>query len=131
MSENLLVVQRLYEAFRGKDYEVFMELCSPDLEWIQNEGFPGGATWRGAQAVIDGVFRAFDDRWERWSYDIEEFIDGGTKVIVVGSYQGKHRVTGRTFKSPAVHLYEVEGGKVRRFRQFTDTKVIWDALTPG
>ena len=31
-------------------------------------------------------------------------------------------------RSPAAHVYDLADGKVIRFRQFTDTKVIWDAM---
>jgi len=49
---NLEIIQELYRAFREKDYDAFLRICTPDLEWIQNEGFPRGATYRGAKAVV-------------------------------------------------------------------------------
>ncbi len=53
---------------------------------------------------------------------------GEETIIVIGSYAGRHYVTGKVFRSPAAHVYDVGDGKVSRFRQFTDTKVIWDAM---
>jgi ketosteroid isomerase-like protein len=41
---NLQIVQELYRAFREKDYDAFLNLCTSDLVWIQNEGFPQGTT---------------------------------------------------------------------------------------
>ena len=32
---NLEVIQELYRAFREKDYDAFLDICSPSLEWIQ------------------------------------------------------------------------------------------------
>lgn len=58
---NLQVVQELYRAFREKDYDAFLNLCTSDLEWIQNQGFPQGKTYRGATAVVEEVFKANDD----------------------------------------------------------------------
>ena len=49
---NFEVIQELYRAFREKDYDAFLHICAPSLEWIQNEGFPQGATYRGAEAVV-------------------------------------------------------------------------------
>lgn len=31
---NLEIIQEFYPAFREKDYEVFLRICTPDLEWI-------------------------------------------------------------------------------------------------
>lgn len=124
----LEVIQELYRAFREKDYDAFLRICAPDLEWIQNEGFPRGTTHRGAEAVVKGVFKAFNNDWESWSFDIEQYLDAGETIIVIGSYAGRYRVSGKSFRSPAAHVYDICNGKVSRFRQFTDTKVIWDAM---
>lgn len=125
---NLEIIQELYRAFREQDYNAFLRICTPDLEWIQNKGFPRGATHRGAEAVVKGVFQVFDHDWESWSFEIEQHLDAGETIIVVGSYTGRCRSTGKSFCSPAAHLYDLSDGKVTRFRQFTDTKVIWDAM---
>ncbi len=34
------IIENLYRAFRNKDYDPFRALCSEDIEWIQNKGFP-------------------------------------------------------------------------------------------
>lgn len=125
---NLDVVRELYRSFRDRDYEAFLKVCAPDLEWIQNEGFPRGSTKRGAQAVVEQVFKTFNHDWENWRFDIEEYLDAGETIIVIGTYSGVHRGTGKSMRSPAAHVYDLADGKVTRFRQFTDTKVIWDAM---
>lgn len=126
---NLELVKELYRAFREKDYDAFLENCTPDIEWIQNEGFPQGKTHIGAQAVVEGVFKAFNKDWESWSFEIEQYLDAGETIIVIGSYVGCHRVSRKSFHSPAAHVYDIRNHKVWRFRQFTDTKIIWDAMT--
>ncbi|HAJ60619.1 MAG TPA: hypothetical protein DCP31_16245 [Cyanobacteria bacterium UBA8543] len=126
---NLEVIEELYRSFREKDYATFRQLCTPDIAWIQNEGFPGGATRYGADAVIEGVFKAFNQDWDSWQFHIEEYLDAGCSVIVIGFYEGIHRTTHQSFRSPATHVYDLVNGKVAKFRQFTDTKVIWDAMS--
>lgn len=63
---NVDIIKELYRAFSTKDYKAFLATCDTELEWIQNEGFPRGARHIGAQAVVDNVFKAFDNQWERW-----------------------------------------------------------------
>ena len=125
---NVELIKELYRAFREKDYTAFKRICSLDIEWIQNEGFPNGATWHGANEVIEGVFEAFDEDWESWKFEIEEYLDAGKSVVVIGAYSGVHRETKKSFRSAAAHVYDIAEGKVSRFRQFTDTKLIRDAM---
>lgn len=122
------IIQSLYRAYRSQDYETFRALCMPDIAWIQSEGFPGGGTWIGADAIIKGVFQGNADRWEGFGFDIEQYLDAGNSVIVVGAYRGTHRVSARSFRAATVHIFDLQEGRVARFRQFTDTKVICDAL---
>jgi ketosteroid isomerase-like protein len=126
---NLEVIHELYRAFREKDYDAFLQICTPDLEWIQNEGFPQGSTHQGAEAVVENVFKAFNNDWESWSFAIAQYLDAGETVIVIGNYIGTHRQSGKSFTSPAAHVYDLKESKIYRFRQFADTKVIWDAMS--
>jgi hypothetical protein len=125
---NIEVIQELYRAFREKDYDAFLKITTEDLEWIQNEGFPGGATRKGASEVIEAVFQANDNNWEGFAYKIEQFLNASNSVIVIGSYTGNNRVSGKPINAAAAHIYDLRDGKVCRFRMFADTKTIWDAM---
>jgi len=39
---NLEIIQEMYRSYRNKEYDAFRAIVSPDLEWIQMPGFPGG-----------------------------------------------------------------------------------------
>ena len=126
---NVDVIRRLYESFQAKDYGEFKRLCDSDLEWIQNEGFPNGGRHRGADQVVENVFRSFAKHWDQWSFAIQEILDAGDHVIVLGEYSGRHKETGKSFRAAAAHVYNLRNGLVHRFRQYTDTAVIRDATT--
>lgn len=121
-------IKRLYTSYRSQDYATFRELCAPDIQWIQSAGFPGGDTWTGPDAVIKGVFEGNASRWEGFGFDTDEYLDAGEQVVVIGTYRGTHRISGRSFRAATTHVFDLSAGKVNRFRQFTDTKVIHDAL---
>lgn len=125
---NIKVVQELYQAFREQDYDTFSRLSTEDIEWIQNEGFPSGATYQGASAVIEGVFKANNDKWSDFAYHIEEILDAGNSVIVIGKYSGRDRLSGKSMSAAAAHIYDLHDGKIARFRMFADTKSIWNAM---
>jgi uncharacterized protein len=126
---HLETIQELYKAFHEKDYDVFLNLCTPDLEWIQNQGFPQGSTYLGAAAVVEGVFKSNDDRWDRFSFQIDNYLDAGDSIIVVGAYIGRNRRTQKSLHAAATHIYDLMDGKVYRFRMFADTKTIWDSMS--
>ncbi|MEN9871587.1 MAG: hypothetical protein RLZZ171_2579 [Cyanobacteriota bacterium] len=125
---NIKVVQELYRAFREQDYDAFLRISAEDIEWIQNEGFPGGTTYKGASAVIEGVFKANNNQWSGFAYQIEEILDAGKSVIVVGKYSGRDRFSGKSMSAAAAHIYDLRDGKIARFRMFADTKSIWNAM---
>ena len=114
---------------RTKDYDAFLKITTKDLEWIQNEGFPGGATRKGASEVIEAVFQANDNNWEGFAYKIEQCLNASNSVIVIGSYTGNNRISGKSMSAAAAHVYDLRDGKVCRFRMFADTKTIWDAMS--
>ncbi len=126
------IIENLYNAFKRKDYDAFLALCSEDIEWIQNNGFPKGGHHHGADAVIKNVFTQFEKDWNYFNFNMEEMFESqdGSKVTVIGAYVGEHKRTGRKMEAAAVHIYEIENRKVKRFRQFTDTAMITAAL-PG
>lgn len=123
------MIQELYRAFREKDYEAFLRISTADLEWIQNEGFPDGATRKGVREVIERVFKANNNNWENFAFHIEEFLDAGNSVVVIGKYAGYNRISGKAMGAAAAHIYDLHDGKVYRFRMFADTKKIWDSMT--
>lgn len=129
---SIKIIENLYNVFQRKDYDAFRALCSEDVEWIQNKGFPKGGHHHGADAVIKNVFKQFEKDWNYFNFNIEEMFESqdGSKVAVIGAYVGEHKRTGRKMEAAAVHIYEIENRKVKRFRQFTDTAMITAAL-PG
>ena len=44
---NLETVKRLYAAFASGNRDTILELFHPQIEWVQNDGFPGGGTFVG------------------------------------------------------------------------------------
>jgi uncharacterized protein len=125
---NLEIIQELYRAFREKDYDAFLHICTPDLEWIQNEGFPQGATYQCAASVVEGVFKSNDERWEKFSFRVDQYLDAGDSVIVIGAYVGFNRQTQKSLRAVAAHVYDLVDSKVCRFRMFADTKTIWNSM---
>jgi ketosteroid isomerase-like protein len=129
-SGNLDVVKRLYAAFADRDRATILELLDPAIEWVQNEGFPGGGRHVGAEAVLDGVFARFRQDWESWEAVVDEWIDAGDTVVAAGKYRGTYKASGRSTTAAFAHVYRVRRGRIVRFEQYTDTAKVAEAMQP-
>ncbi|MCA8951912.1 MAG: nuclear transport factor 2 family protein [Planctomycetes bacterium] len=121
----------MYTAFGGRDETALRRLLAPDVEWIQCAGFPGGAHRRGVESVLEGVLHGNNARWQDFRVEHDEFVVAGATVVVIGSYSGTHAETRKTMRAVFTHVYEVEDGQVRRFRQFCDTWPMVQAMSPA
>lgn len=120
----------MFAAFRAKDAEGIRRVMHPDIEWIQNAGFPGGH-WRGVDDVLGNAFTRLRTEWTGWRADVTEWLEAGDSVVAIGVYRATHNVTGKAMEAAFAHVYDVRDGRVVRMRQFTDTLMVERATRPG
>ena len=126
---NVRTVQALYDAFARRDADAIRRLFDPKIEWVQNAGFPNGGRHVGADTVLNEVFARFRTEWSSWGAVVTEWLDAGDMVVALGEYRGTHKTTGRSMTAAFAHVYDVRDGRITRFRQYTDTAVIRDAMS--
>ena len=127
---NLEIVQRMYAAFGNRDRDTILELFDPQIEWVQNEGFPGGGRHVGAEAVLNDVFAKFRLEWAVWQAVVSDWIDAGNTIVAIGEYRGTYKATGRSMKAAFAGVYRVRDGRIVSFHQYTDTAMIAGAMKP-
>ncbi len=127
---NLQIVKQMYEAFASRDRVMILELFHPQIEWVQNEGFPGGGSHVGAEAVLSDVLARFRAEWSDWRAVVDDWLDAGDTVIALGQYQGTFRATGRSTTAAFAHVYRLSAGRIVRFQQYTDTLKVAEAMQP-
>lgn len=125
---NLEVVKSLYEAFRAHDNDRILKILDPHVEWVQNEGFPGGGKHIGSEAVLKNVFSTFRHQWVLWQVDVREWLDVGDVIVALGHYRGTYERTGKSMKSDFAHVYWLKGCRIIRFEQYADTLPIAKAM---
>jgi uncharacterized protein len=121
MSSNVATVRSLYDAFARRDADALRAVLDADVEWIQCPGFPGGDRRRGVEEVLSKTFGALRSEWTGFQAQVEEYLDAGDTVVALGRYTGTHSVTGKAMAAVFAHVYDVRGGKITRYRQYTDT----------
>ncbi len=124
--DKLKLIKQLYCAFADRDRDTLSHLCSPDIEWRQNPGFPGGGMNIGIEQIIENVYRANASRWQLFKFQPDEMIACDKSVVVQGHYIVQSKQAAEPVKAQAVHIFKFNNQKVISFQQYTDTKVLWD-----
>ncbi len=125
---NLQTIQALYDAFAKGDRGRILALFAPDIQWNQNEGFPGGGRHVGAESVLNNVFAKFKADWSQWGAEVDSYLDAGEAVVALGRYHGTHKSTGRSMRAEFAHVYWVVDGRITRFQQYADTRMVASAM---
>jgi hypothetical protein len=120
-AENVAVVQRGYEALASGDIEGVLAVLDPQIEWVHPAGLPYGGTHRGLAGVQE-VLGLWGETYEEMQVVPEEFLDAGDSVVVVGRYRVRPR-GGEELETWFVNIFDLAGGKVTRFRDYSDKAV--------
>ena len=118
---DLEIVQALYAALKEGDGDRVLEILDPQVEWIQNEGFPGGGRFVGAEAVYEKVFNRLADEWDGWGAEVGRWLEADDSVVALGAYRGTFRKTGKSMRAAFAHVYTLRDGRIVRFEQYADT----------
>jgi ketosteroid isomerase-like protein len=124
MSTNLDIVRKTYSM--GPD--AFLETLSPDVEWTEAAGFPYAGTYRGVSEIVRNVFVRLATEWEGFRADMETLHDAGDTIVATGFYRGTYRSTSRSMKASFAHVLTLKDGKIVRFVQYVDSKMVWEAM---
>ena len=121
MSDNVEILKGAYAAFARGDLPAFLALLDPEVAWSEASGFPSvGGTHVGPAAVVAVLGRVAAE-WDGLTVTPDEFFSAGDRVVVLGETQGRHRATGRPFRSPFAHEWRLRGGRIVAWRAHIDT----------
>ena len=128
--ENVAVVRGLYEAFGRGDVPAVLGQMDQGIEWNEAENFiyADRNPYVGPQAVLEGVFMRLGSEWEVFTVTPAEWLDAGDRIVVLGTYSGTHKATGRQVRAQFAHIWSVREGSVVRYQQYTDTKQFADTI---
>jgi len=122
------IVADHYAASDRKDLDGMMADLADDVQWTEMAGFPCAGTFVGRDAIIVNVFAVLGRDWENFEFKLERLIDGGDEVVGIGHYTATNRATRKPMRARVAHVWQLQGGKVRRFEQFCDTLLVQRAM---
>jgi ketosteroid isomerase-like protein len=120
--ENMEVVRKLFASWNREDFDEAWSLCDTDLEIDRSRSLVDARVYRGTEDV-----RQFWDEWRStWAtarWEIDELIDTGDDVVVLGRFYGRGAESGATVEANVSQLMTVRNGKLVRgvlFQSRTD-----------
>lgn len=118
------IIKALYAAFGRGDVPAVLGGFDPQIQWNEAEGFlyAAGNPYVGPQAVAEGVFMRITSDVQDFAVTPGRYHDAGDTVVVEGRYTGTWKATGTPIDAQFAHVWQLRGGKVVRFDQYTDTK---------
>jgi len=61
--------------------------------------------------VLEGVLMRFGSDWDDFTITPEEWLDAGDRVVVLGTYRGTHKSTGKQVRAQFAHIVSVREGE--------------------
>ena len=121
------IVAAMYEAFGRGDVPFVLAQLGEKVEWIETEAetIPTHGTYGTPVEVLENVFAAVPQYFERFELRPDLWIEAGDDVVVTGRVVAR-TLTGRDLDAPYAHVFSFEDGKVIRNDNFHDT-ALWAA----
>jgi ketosteroid isomerase-like protein len=128
--KNVDIVKNFFDAVPKGDITAARSVLGDNIEWIEPDvpelWFTG--IHRGADAalreVVEPTFKYVDD----FSIMVDEYIDAGDEIIVLGKFLGRGKKTGKNLAIPACFVCRVQNGKIIRFRAYHNTALWLEVL---
>lgn len=116
------VVDKMFEAFNNGDVEKIVETVSEDTFW----------TYHGTQIIPKGTFEKKDgvrkffinilEKTEMIEFKIQEYIEQGNVVAVLGSEHQRVKRSGRAMKQKWVQIYTVKNCLIVKMEEFATSE---------
>jgi ketosteroid isomerase-like protein len=128
---NIALLRQAYDAYSKGDIQRVMGMFAQDIDWDipEVEGLP----FTGKRHGIDQVgefFRLMGECQEAREFTPDQFIAQGDQVIVLGHCTFAVKATGTEYSDEWCHVFTVAGGRVTKFKEYSDTHKAAQAYQP-
>ena len=133
-NDNVAAVRNAYSVAERKDFERWISLFTSDGVFVDNSV---GATYRG-RSLADPV-RNYGTAFSNMHRELYHVYVDGNVVVVQLALQGTHDgplqlpfgtlpATGKRIDAPCCDVFELEGGKIKRFDCYPEGSIILTQL---
>jgi ketosteroid isomerase-like protein len=133
-NDNVAAVRNAYAVAERKDLKGWIDLFTPDGVFTDNSV---GVTYRGP--TLSDPVRNYATAFSNMHRELYHTYVDGNVVVVQLALQGTHdgplqlpfgvlKATGKKMDAPCCDVFEIEGGKIKRFDCYPEGSVIFAQL---
>jgi ketosteroid isomerase-like protein len=122
--ENVEMLRAAVEAFNRRDLDGLRAVLAPDVQIVPMRAALEDTMYSGPDAAKQW-FTAVEDSWENMSAEVHEWRDVGERVLALGRFRGRGRVSGADLDADAAAVARFRDGRIARLRIYTN---VGDAL---
>jgi ketosteroid isomerase-like protein len=116
--ENAEIVKAFLSSFAAGDRTTWREHFDPEVVWDTSATeMPSAGIYHGHDGV-ERFFREWLGAWTDYEFEVREYLDAGSAVVVVFHQSGIGRGSGVRTERDFFAVYELRDSKVTRYRQY-------------
>ena len=115
--ENVDVVRTANEAWLRGDVAATLELVAPNIVITQPPTQADARTYVGHDGLIQAISE-WGGQWDDWQVELRSVTDADPEVVAVLHQRARGKIIGVEVANELGCVYEVEDGKITRWRMF-------------
>jgi ketosteroid isomerase-like protein len=124
--QNLRVVNELYAAFSRGDVEGVVAALADDTDWefLGPPEIPFAGRLRGRDQVATKFFAVLGQTTDALEFVCDQMLARDDMVLALGHERFVVKATGREWAVHWAHVHTLREGRIRRFREYSDTAAV-------
>ena len=129
IESNKAIVTGFFEALNSGDVDAIVNTYAEDgcVHTMGDTLISGTFSREQIAASAGGIFDVFPDGL---TYTVLGMVAEGDKVAVEAASKGEH-ISGQTYSNEYHFLFELQGGKLLKLKEYMDTEQVTDVLCAG
>jgi uncharacterized protein len=126
--QNKDLISKTWNALLGGDLKLAMNNFADNISWLVPGNLPGASGLKRGKDEIAAFMRGVSTTFpEGLKTEFRRVYCDGDTVIVELTNRGK-TARGKQYENEYCFVFEIEGGKIRRIREYVDTQKAHDLL---
>jgi hypothetical protein len=117
------VVNSIYDAITRRDLPFVLSHVDDNVHWQGPDSIPWGGVHKGPDGVR-AFFVSLVENFELSNISIHKLIASGDQVVMLGSFSGTGRRTGKPGDTDFCWIWQVHNDKIIRYQGYFDTAAI-------
>lgn len=117
------IVRAMFAAINARRFEDYLAHCDPQV--VYEAPYYAGFGERRGTAELGAMLTAVGERFAEIDYRVVDLWRAADRPVVVAEVRGDHLIaaTGNRYRNHYVNLIEFSGGRVIRWREFSNPSV--------